>query len=443
MKRCKIWLAIAGGGLVLFVSPISTQAADLETPAWIQAPTLDDLLAAVPARGLQQVSGQVVLDCHVDTAGKLGDCRVTSETPSDLGFGAAALGLAHHYRLADGAPARRVQFPVKFGPPDVDTSPDWRRKPRQEDLLVVWPTEAWKKGQGGSAVIRCVVSVDGVLRGCRVVNETPAGAGFGMAAIALTPQMLMRPAMKDGKPVPGLVNLPLTFAMPDGGPLTDIVGSRMSLNASIAWVKAPTFADVDAAYPSKGRMQRVSGHVNMSCNFTASGKLTGCTVINQTPTNFGFGAAAKSLIEKFQAPATIADQPIHKFRVQLPVTFSAAMLEASDPLMGRPKWAGLPTREQLAQAFANGVGPTNVSTVRVGLACVVADGGFLNGCSVEREDPAGHGYGQRALSLTPYFKMTTWTIEGLPTIGGRIRIPIRYELTPPDAAPSAPEKSTP
>jgi hypothetical protein len=39
--------------------------------------------------------------------------------------------------------------------------------------------------------------------------------------------------------------------------------------------------------------------------------------------------------------------------------------------------------------------------------------------------------------------MTTWTIEGLPTIGGRIRIPIRYELTPPDAAPSAPEKSTP
>lgn len=54
-------------------------------------------------------------------------------------------------------------------------------------------------------------------------------------------------------------------------------------------------------------------------------------------------------------------------------------------------------------------------------------GGSVSDCKVVTEDPAGQGVGQAALSLAPHFRLTTWTAEGLPTVGGTINIPLRYE----------------
>lgn len=54
-------------------------------------------------------------------------------------------------------------------------------------------------------------------------------------------------------------------------------------------------------------------------------------------------------------------------------------------------------------------------------------GGGVSDCKVAREDPAGQGVGLAAMGLIPHFKLTTWTIEGLPTVGATINIPLRYE----------------
>jgi hypothetical protein len=42
------------------------------------------------------------------------------------------------------------------------------------------------------------------------------------------------------------------------------------------------------------------------------------------------------------------------------------------------------------------------------------------------------GIGQAALALAPTFRLSTWTAEGLPVVGGAINIPLRYEAKAAD-----------
>jgi hypothetical protein len=54
---------------------------------------------------------------------------------------------------------------------------------------------------------------------------------------------------------------------------------------------------------------------------------------------------------------------------------------------------------------------------------------------VNRQSPPDVGFNKAALALSAIFQVTVWTDEGLPTVGGRITVPIRYEAG--DAAPPA------
>lgn len=79
---------------------------------------------------------------------------------------------------------------------------------------------------------------------------------------------------------------------------------------------------------------------------------------------------------------------------------------------------------------------------RAVLGFTVAQGGGLEACRVEAEQPSGSGLGQAALALQKSFGLTTWSNEGLAVVGGTIHVPIRFGLAPPEppaqAAPSKP-----
>ncbi|HEY8617116.1 hypothetical protein [Phenylobacterium sp.] len=94
--------------------------------------------------------------------------------------------------------------------------------------------------------------------------------------------------------------------------------------------------------------------------------------------------------------------------------------------------ARLPTLETLRAVFPQDTQASG--TVRVLLACRVQQGGSVSDCRVEREEPAGKGYGAADLKVTPEVRLDTWTVEGFPTVGGVVKIPIRFEL----GAPAAP-----
>lgn len=64
-------------------------------------------------------------------------------------------------------------------------------------------------------------------------------------------------------------------------------------------------------------------------------------------------------------------------------------------------------------------------TVR--LSCVVAADGRI-ACTVTSEDPAGWGFGEAALRISRHFRMAPATRDGAATSGGRINVPIRFNL---------------
>lgn len=97
----------------------------------------------------------------------------------------------------------------------IITLPDWIRKPTVADLVRVYPAGAVQREIDGMAVTSCKVAVGGALTDCQVLEEAPAGVGFGKAALDLMPKFLMRPMTRDGQPVEGgTVRIPIRFSTP-------------------------------------------------------------------------------------------------------------------------------------------------------------------------------------------------------------------------------------
>lgn len=308
------------------------------------------------------------------------------------------------------------------------------RRPTQDDLLAVWPTAAFSKGTGGKATISCKVSRAGVLYGCVVISESPTGAGFGQAGIALTPQFLMRPAMRDGQPVDGaVVRIPLNF--PSFTPAKDDDFGSSTVLSIGRWTDAPTYAEVVAAYPEKARVKGVGGHVALNCMLKADGHLQYCHKTSALPEGMGFDAAAKELAHRFVAPLLMEGKTTKGMMTQIAFAFTPAMLTASEPEIGKPHWIATPTGEQMYSILPPNRAKSAATTVRVRLSCRVVAGGKVDDCKIVSEDPAGEGFGASALAVSKYFELSIWSQDGLPTVGGRVLVPIRYEL----GAPPAPE----
>ncbi len=319
----------------------------------------------------------------------------------------------------------------------AETAADWLKGPTPEDLMTVWPHDAFKKGYGGKAVIACLVSLQGGLRECSVESESPAGAGFGSAAIALTPQFVMKPATRDGLPVVSAVRIPVIFPTPEIRTGTLLRGAGFYTNmadvnlSDVPWTTAPTYAEVAAAYPEKAREKQVGGRATLSCSFKAEGRIGSCDTVAEEPKGHGFAIAGRALAKSFVGPSTLADgRSTVGMETQVPFTFAVEMLLPDKRVMGKPQWRAMPSGDEFAKAYPAAAAKAGVRAARVVMLCEVGVEGRLTGCSVETEDPKGFGFDQAALGLAGSFQLKTWTPEGLPTIGGKIR----YQAPQPVAA---------
>lgn len=309
---------------------------------------------------------------------------------------------------------------------------DWRKRPTQQELSAAFPVAA--NGVPGSANLLCEVDLDGALDRCTVTSETPMGLGFGAAALALAPQFLMTAGVPDVLGHRPKVNIPIHFEAGTRGP--SLLQEDLLLVAP-RWSKAPSFADLAAAYPRSAA--GASGYVVLRCRVHRDGALEACEPTKEEPPGKGFGKAANSLTSKFRADAGPdflhgASGAWTDLTVRLPDPSGA---DFTSHHIGAPDWlVGLdPTKTQKLfppEAAAKGL------KTGLGLAdCVVAADGWLTSCHPLPGDPPDLGFSEAAVRVAQAMRMSPWTRASGPVDGAEVRLPIRFNLVPAASA-SAP-----
>lgn len=68
--------------------------------------------------------------------------------------------------------------------------------------------------RAGRGEARCTVRADMRLEACRIISESPSGAGFGQAALSAAAYYRFRPYMRDGRPESGEIVILVEFGRP-------------------------------------------------------------------------------------------------------------------------------------------------------------------------------------------------------------------------------------
>jgi protein TonB len=139
--------------------------------------------------------------------------------------------------------------------------------------------------------------------------------------------------------------------------------------------------------------------------------------------------------ERFELPVTRSPQPPPKVvlappapPIPIPPTPPPPPPPPQAPaVISNPSWIERPnasdfTRYYPPRALSDGQGG------RVLLSCVVGANGRID-CSVASEDPSGYGFGQAALRISRHFRMSPRLEDGRPTEGGRVRVPISFQVS--------------
>ncbi|MGZ8370586.1 MAG: TonB family protein [Caulobacteraceae bacterium] len=135
------------------------------------------------------------------------------------------------------------------------------------------------------------------------------------------------PTMIDAKPIKDVP--PITVTNP--ATLETVAGDAVvaeqvkpSVIAQPRWVKRPSAEQMDAAFPIRARNLGVSGKATLGCTVTASGGVTGCAVVSETP-GYGFGDAAMRLSKYFRmSPQTRDGTPVEGAKVSIPISFAVS-----------------------------------------------------------------------------------------------------------------------
>ncbi len=88
-------------------------------------------------------------------------------------------------------------------PPLAMTKGEWLRTPSRRDFDDSYPPKALADRLSGQALVACKVDVSGALNGCFVTDESPAGYGFGAAALKMSAEFRVRLPTENGVPVAG------------------------------------------------------------------------------------------------------------------------------------------------------------------------------------------------------------------------------------------------
>lgn len=286
----------------------------------------------------------------------------------------------------------------------------------------IHPPEAYDLSIWGHATVRCRVEKTR-LTACEAESESPVGMGFGAAgARSLEHQRLNRWGM-DGRTDGEIVYLPLDMR-------PKLISSRPPV-AWADWRQAPTFEQVEAAWPAAAG-DLAAGSAALRCTVDGDGALRACAVAGEVPRRSAFGEAALTLAPAFRVNIDANDgTPVPAYDVVVSFKFHNPVLPAGrSRQIDKPDWVGSPTKQQIMAAFPP---EATAAGVKVGVGvvvCRVATQGALIDCAASQEAPAGLGFGRAAVAVAASMRMVPWTKEGRPVVGGQIKVAVRFPPTP-------------
>ncbi|MES1200645.1 MAG: TonB family protein [Pseudomonadota bacterium] len=96
-----------------------------------------------------------------------------------------------------------------LGPVEI-TAPRWTQRP--SNLQRYYPRRAADRNIEGAVMLDCLVGTTGALS-CNVISETPSGWGFSEAALRMSRDYAMVPAMRNGAPTQGRYRMRVPFSL--------------------------------------------------------------------------------------------------------------------------------------------------------------------------------------------------------------------------------------
>ena len=97
------------------------------------------------------------------------------------------------------------------------------------------------------------------------------------------------------------------------------------------------------------------------------------------------------------------------------------------PVIGSPKWVRMPSADQMERFYPKAAVERELNGSAT-LRCTVTLEGTLTGCAVQSETPAGVGFGESAVKLSRFFRMSPKTVDGQPVAGAVVTVPIGFRL---------------
>lgn len=271
---------------------------------------------------------------------------------------------------------------------------------RGQEVQAVYPPEARAKGVEGEAVVACQ-TYGASFWSCALISESPAGAGFGPAALAL----IKRYEVGGPKnPDPGLVRSEpflIPFRLPENNPI-HAAGVEYRLPARI---DGPSLDALYDAWPRAARFSGVEGWASLWCTVTVEGRTTACTLGRESQVGLGFGEAALKLapLHRF-TPGRKAGAPA---AMSIPIMVGFSCDARCRPFEGEGatpgEWTAVPTPAQVQAAYPASAKARGVAGA-ARLTCTQAPAGELRECRVLAQSPVGEGFGAAALALADRFR---------------------------------------
>jgi len=267
----------------------------------------------------------------------------------------------------------------------------------------------------GKAVLGCVATNDGKLVDCRVLKETPAGQGFGEAALSVVGYERIKPKDDLGASVEGRpVRTGFEFLAPG--------------DANPDWVRKPNGRDMANVFPKPAIDKRVGGNATIRCQVTVEGFLDACKVLREAPAGLGFGGAGLQLAPQFRmSPKIRGGHAVPGGEVTIPIIWEAPTGFApinTTPVVLDPPWSRAPT-----QAEINAVWPKSAAGLPYGqaaLRCDLTKTGQLRACDVISESPPSKGFGRAAQELSKLFQVNVDPAEGKRLSDYKVDLPFRF-----------------